>query len=36
VGGEGLGDCQGRRPPSETNGFVTSGILEYWNSGMMG
>ena len=36
VGGEGLGDCQGRRPPPQTNSLVTSGILEYWNSGIMG
>jgi hypothetical protein len=36
VGGEGGGECQGRRLTSQTNGLITSGILEYWNSGIMG
>jgi hypothetical protein len=36
VGGEGLGDCQGRRITSQTTSLITSGILEYWNYGMMG
>jgi hypothetical protein len=33
VGGEGLGDCQGRRITSQATSLITSGILELWNDG---
>jgi hypothetical protein len=36
VGGEGGRDCQGCRFTSQTTSLITSGILEYWNNGMMG